>query len=81
MRAKRRRMSRANLRAVLAANLRRIRKARGLTQEVLADMAGINKKTPSAIERGQYAATVDVIEKLAKALEVDEAELLKRHKS
>jgi transcriptional regulator with XRE-family HTH domain len=80
MRAKRRnKMSKPSLRAILGANLRRLRKARGLTQEALADEAGINKNTPSAIERGRYAATVDVIEKLARALEVDEIELLKRN--
>lgn len=65
------------LRAVLAENLRRLRKERGLSQEAFADLAGIDRTYVSALERQLYAATVDVIERLAGALEVEPFELVR----
>lgn len=62
------------LRAVVAKNLRRIRQARGLTQEELADRAGINRNYVGKLEREENAATVDTLEKLARILEIDPIE-------
>ena len=53
------------LRETFAANLRRYRKAVGLSQEELAHRAQIDRTYVSSLERCQYAATLDVIEKLA----------------
>ncbi len=64
------------LRPILAQNLRRLRQERRLTQEELADLAGINRNYVGMIEREENAATVDVLECLAKALTVEAAELL-----
>jgi transcriptional regulator with XRE-family HTH domain len=64
------------LRRILAQNLRRLRQDRGLTQEELADLAGVNRNYVGMIEREENAATVDVLESLAKALKVRAAELL-----
>lgn len=64
------------LREVLAVNLRRLRAETKLSQENLAALAGINRNYVGMIEREEYAATVDVLEKLAKALDVEPALLL-----
>ncbi|MBU2580935.1 MAG: helix-turn-helix domain-containing protein [Alphaproteobacteria bacterium] len=64
------------LRRILAQNLRRVRQERSLTQEELADLAGINRNYVGMIEREENAATVDVLESLAKALSIEAADLL-----
>lgn len=71
---------RMNLRDVLAKNLRGARHDRGLSQEALADEAGVDRTYVSALERSVYAASVDMIEKLAGVLDVEPAELLARPK-
>lgn len=70
-----------SLRDVFARNLRRLRHARGLSQETVALEAGISREYLGALERSAYSASVDVIERLAAALEVDAAELLAKRKS
>ena len=57
------------LRAVVARNLRVLRKHKRFTQEELADIAGINRNYIGQIEREEKSPTVDVIEKLARSLE------------
>ena len=64
------------LREVLAENLKRHRLATGLSQEELAHRADIDRTYVSSLERCQYSATVDMIEKLARVLSVEAAELL-----
>ncbi|MFN0193542.1 MAG: helix-turn-helix domain-containing protein [Aestuariivirga sp.] len=59
------------LRQVVARNLRILRKQKGLTQEVLADQAEINRNYVGQIEREEKSPTIDMIEKLAIALSVD----------
>jgi len=59
------------LRGVVAKNLRRLRQAKGLSQEELADRADINRNYVGLLEREEHAATVDMLEKLAAVLEVD----------
>jgi transcriptional regulator with XRE-family HTH domain len=65
-----------SLRDVLARNLRRLRQARGLSQEALAAEAEITREYLGALERSGYSASVDVIERLAKALKVEPSRLL-----
>lgn len=65
------------LRDTFASNLKRIRAKRGLSQEALADRAGIDRTYVGALEKGNYSASLDVIEKLALALDV-RAELFLR---
>ena len=66
------------IREVLALNLRKCRQAKGLSQEELADRAKIDRTYVSAIERSVYAATIDVIDRLARGLGVEAADLLRR---
>ncbi len=65
------------IREVLALNLRRLRLDRGLSQEELAHRAGIDRTYISALERQVYAASIDKLERLAKALGVAAPDLLK----
>lgn len=44
----------------------------------MADRAGVNRNYPGLLEREQYAASVDVLEKLAAALEVDPVEFFRQ---
>lgn len=64
-------------REILAANLRSLRRRHGLSQEELAYRADIDRTYVSALERGVYGATIDVLEKLGRALDVQAWELLK----
>lgn len=66
------------IREILAQNMRRHRKAAGLSQEELADRVGIDRTYVSALERCVHAASVDLLDKVAKALGIEAADLLKR---
>jgi transcriptional regulator with XRE-family HTH domain len=59
------------LRRVVARNLRRMRRERGLSQEELADRARLNRNYVGMIEREENAPTVDALEQLSTALNVD----------
>lgn len=60
----------------LAANLRRIRKEQGLSQEQFALEHDIDRTYISGIERGVRNPTITVVEKIANALGVTIGELL-----
>src|SRR5260370_1160586 len=68
---------RMDLRLVFAANLRRLRHAKGLSQEQLAYEADVNRTYMSKLESGTRYVGLEVIGKLADALQVEPAELLK----
>ena len=56
------------LRRIVARNLKRLRREKGMSQEELADRAEINRNYVGMVERSENAATVDMLEKLADAL-------------
>jgi transcriptional regulator with XRE-family HTH domain len=66
-----------DLRDVFAANLRRLRNAKGSAQDDLAYEAGVSRSYLSQIEKGAFYASLKIVGKLAAALEVEPAELLK----
>lgn len=66
------------IREVLALNLRKYRQAQGLSQEELADRADIDRTYISALERSVYAASIEVVDRLAQGLGVEAADLLRR---
>ncbi len=66
-----------DLRQVFAANLRRLRHAKGLSQEDLAHEADVNRTYMSKLERGGSYPGLEIIGKLAAVLEVEPAEFLK----
>jgi transcriptional regulator with XRE-family HTH domain len=63
------------VRATLAANLRKMRLERNLSQEALADLAGIHRNYLGGIERCERNVGLDNLHKLATALGVAVAEL------
>ena len=65
-----------NVRERLGKNLRRLREAKGWSQEAFADEAGIHRTYVSDIERAARNPTITVVEKLAVPLGVTAAELL-----
>ena len=67
-----------DLREEFARNLRRLRAARGLSQEALAAAAEIDRTYVSALERGLYSPTIDMVAKLAQVLMVEPTALLER---
>jgi transcriptional regulator with XRE-family HTH domain len=61
-------VNKANLQRQFGKLIKRRREAAGLTQEALADAAGIHRTYISLLERGQRAPTIEVVRLLAKAL-------------
>jgi transcriptional regulator with XRE-family HTH domain len=58
------------------ANLRRLRRDKGISQEKLADLAGLHRTYVSSVERGERNVTLETVEKLAKALGVPMSKLM-----
>jgi transcriptional regulator with XRE-family HTH domain len=66
-----------DLREVFATNLRRLRHAKGLSQDDLAYEAEVSRSYLSQLEKGAFYASLKIVDKLAKVLDVEPAELLK----
>lgn len=60
----------------LARNLRLLRATKGLSQEALADLAGLHRTYVGSVERGERNISIDNIVKLADALNVMAADLI-----
>ena len=67
-----------DIRVRFGRNVRHIRRERGLSQEALAEEAGIHRTYVSDVERGARNPTITVVQKLAIALNVAAGELLDR---
>jgi transcriptional regulator with XRE-family HTH domain len=65
-------------RQVVAANLRRIRRERGFSQESLAYEADVNRTYVSKLEKGATWVGLEVLVKLSRALQVEPADFLQR---
>jgi transcriptional regulator with XRE-family HTH domain len=73
-----RRRAKSSARTVIATNLRRLRKSKGLSQEALADLAGIHRTYVGCVERSEKNISIDSLERLARALNVEVGELVTR---
>jgi len=67
----------ASARQRLAANIRSARKELGISQEELADLAGLHRTYVGSIERGERNVSIDNIERLATTLQLDVVDLLR----
>jgi transcriptional regulator with XRE-family HTH domain len=65
------------IRQLFAANLRRIRHDKRISQEDLAYDAGIDRAHISKLERGIVYAGLEIVEKLTKVLSVTPIDLIK----
>ena len=65
-------------REIVARNLRKFRHAKGLSQEELAHRAEINRNYVGKLESEQHAATIDMLDKLADALDVQTGDFFNR---
>jgi transcriptional regulator with XRE-family HTH domain len=66
-----------DLRDVFATNLRRVRHEKGRSQDDLAYDAGVSRSYLSQLEKGAFYASLRIIGRLADALKVEPAELLR----
>ena len=62
---------------MFATNLRRLRNAKGISQDDLAYEAGVSRSYLSQLEMGVFYASLKIIGRLAKALDAEPAEFLK----
>jgi transcriptional regulator with XRE-family HTH domain len=61
----------------MAMRLKKLRQAQAMTQEQLAARAGVTREYIARLEAGRYDPSLSTIERLAKALKVKVADLLK----
>jgi transcriptional regulator with XRE-family HTH domain len=64
-----------DLRKVLASNMKRYRKARGLSQAKLAEIIDISENYIAMIESARRFPSLSMLERIARALQVDPLEL------
>ena len=65
-----------DLKEVMATNLRRLRHGKQMTQEELAEAAGLSARYVGAIERADVSASVTVLGRIADALHVEATDLV-----
>ena len=68
---------RANVTVELGRRVRALRQKRGLSQERLGELAHVHRTYVGSLERGERNVALINIVRLAEALEVDPAELVK----
>ena len=66
-----------SLKAHFSANLRRLRTRKGWSQERLAEESGLHRTYISGLERGTRNPSLQIVERLAEALKVRAAELVR----
>ena len=71
----------ASLAPIVGKNLRRLRTERGLSLEKLAQASGVSRAMLGQIELGQSAPTINVLWKIARAVDVPFSSLISSHTS
>ena len=61
----------------VAARVKELRQARGMSQEALAKLAKINRVTLARLERAMHPPTLDTLERIARALGVELIDIVK----
>jgi transcriptional regulator with XRE-family HTH domain len=65
----------------LGRNLRAYRRAKGLSQEELADLLGFHRTYIGGLERGERNVTLQTLDRLAAQLGADPIDLLREHRT
>lgn len=68
----------SRFRKIVGANVRAHRIAKRLSQEGLADGAGLHRTYIGSVERGERNVSIDSLEKIATALGIEPHELLRK---
>ncbi len=68
----------AALLGYIAANVRRLREKRGLSQERFAEAAGLDSRFTQRVERGRVNFSIETLVRLAAALDTTPGALLRR---
>lgn len=63
-------------RLIFAKNLKRLRAERGLSQELLAEIANLHRTYVGSVERGERNVSIDNMESFANALNVSLRDML-----
>jgi len=71
------RIDQLSAREVFAVRLRQERLGKGLSQESLADLAGLHRTYVGSVERSERNISIDSMDRLAKAVGVELADLLR----
>jgi transcriptional regulator with XRE-family HTH domain len=66
-----------DIQLIVAERIKKIRKAKGITQEELADRAGLNRTHMYRLEGGKQSMTLRTLKIIADALDVRVRELVK----
>lgn len=59
-----------NLKKIFGNNLKYYRKRKGLTQQEIADVTGLNRVYISEVERGRKNITIDVMETISTKMDI-----------
>lgn len=65
---------------IFATNVRKYRTEKGISQETLAELSGLHRTYISAVERERRNISIDNIENIAAALDVEPYKLLQNDK-
>lgn len=71
-----RKINPSNTRVIFAHNIRMLRERLGLSQEALADLAGLHRTYIGSVERCERNISIDNIDRIASALGVSPSSLL-----
>ncbi|WP_099117126.1 helix-turn-helix domain-containing protein [Xenorhabdus ishibashii] len=66
-------------RVIFARNIRKLREKQGLSQEALADLAGLHRTYIGSVERCERNISIDNIDRIASALGVSPSFLLENN--
>jgi len=69
-----------NLNAIISANLKRLRREKGLTLDTLAEMTGVSKSMLGQIERGESAPSVATLWKISTGMKISFTSLMVENK-
>lgn len=67
----------AELIRIICANIKDVRKSKGLTQEELAEKCDLHTSYLAGVERGERNITIQTLDKIAQGLEISPIDLLK----